>query len=200
MIEIFKREYWSKSYAFLLPLTGMPKTHDFEVAAYVKWNDYSIENYNLIVKIEYGHRYEAFLDYFSKVINENKKGFVTEVYDYEGFSILIYDISEWASDIRLFMRGKYSRMSKEAKEAVELFHIWYKNGKKKINVKIYSCLNPREEQPLLDNMTAIEYASVQYGIDLEELEKVGEICSCCELERETLLLEPSQVDIPVILD
>jgi hypothetical protein len=200
MIELFRTEYWSKSQAFLLPLTGIPKSSGFEVTSYVRWNNYSLQQYNLIVKIEYGHRFEAFQEFFSEVISRKETGFVTEVYDYEGFSVLIYDVSYWAADIRLFSKGKYSKMSKAAKEAIELFHIFYKDNKKKINVKIYSCLNPKEEQLLLDNMTAIAYAAVYYDIELDDLEKIGEICSCCEPERETLVLQPSQVDIPILLD
>lgn len=200
MIDLFKREYWSKSYAFLLPLTGMPKTLEFEVTTYLQWNEYSIDNYNLIVKVVYGQRYDAFQDYFNKVINENKDAFVVESYDFEGFTILIYDISMWKADIGIFLKGKYSKFSKRAKDKIEIFHIFYKDKKKKINFRIYSCLNPMVKQVLLDNLTAIEYAARHYDMEYEVMEKIGEICSKCELERETLILDASHVVIPVRMD
>ena len=54
MIEVIKKvpkgEYWSKSEAFLLPLTGMAKSQKYPVRSYLFWRDYTIENYQLIIE------------------------------------------------------------------------------------------------------------------------------------------------------
>src|SRR3954464_1401080 len=110
--ELLKKEYWSKSKFFLLPLTGIKKTKDFKVKSYIRWDDYSINEYNLIVKFIYGHKFDQFEEYMRENLSTSNKSkaFVTEIYDYEGFSVLIFDISEWASDINKFIKGRYSKI------------------------------------------------------------------------------------------
>ena len=58
IIEIIKSEYWSKSDAFLLPLTGIKKSILTNVRSYLFWKNYSIENYNLIVVVEGSDKFE----------------------------------------------------------------------------------------------------------------------------------------------
>ena len=52
-IEIFRSQYWSKSEAFLLPLTGISRILKYPFETFLFWDDYSIENYNLMVTFTY---------------------------------------------------------------------------------------------------------------------------------------------------
>jgi hypothetical protein len=203
-LGVLKNEYWSKSRAFLLPLTGMVKSNDYEmdVTAYLYWRDYSIENYNLIVKVEYGHRYPEYLAFLSSNVLTGNKGFITETYDFEGFSVLIYDISEWAFDIEQFMKGKYSKMSKEAKEVIEDFHIYYENNEPRVRISIYGCLYPNSKQKILNGKTSLEYVCEEYGFDKDAVKIImerGEICSIVNPNRETLVTE-GQIDSNLVVD
>lgn len=202
MIEIFKKEYWSKSKAFLLPLTGIKKTDDFDITTYVKWGDYSIDNYQLVVKVEYGHRYPEFQEYLKENVLAHRDAFAREVYDFEGFSVLIFDLSEWSQDVEKFIQGQYSKMSLTAKKVIQDFHIF---GNNQINITIWACLFPLSRDPLIEDMTAVDYVIEHYILgknpkpaDHETasfLRKSGELCSLCQFEKETLELEASQIDI-----
>src|SRR5262245_46397191 len=106
MIEVLKSTYWSKSQAFLLPLTGLSKTLQYPVKSYLFWDEYSIDNYQLILHWEY-EDYDEFLSYCRKHVFPvlDKKGCLTEVFDGDGGSVFIVDISEWALDVEMFMKG-----------------------------------------------------------------------------------------------
>lgn len=212
MVNVLKTEYWSKSDAFMLPLTGIQKTKEFDIKSYLYWDDYSIEDYKLIVKVEYGHRYEDFKQYLRDVIFSSKKSLVMQSFDYEGFTILIYDISNWYKDIEIFLTGKYSRMSEDAKSTIENYHIFYENKKPKVNISIYACLYPNiapDPKSVLDNMTPIEYVIKHYvmvgkpdRIDLETAKAIrdcGELCSIYDKSKETLVLV-SQNDSGVVVE
>lgn len=188
MIEVWKKEYWSKSSAFLLPLTGLKKKTDFDIQSYLFWENYSIENYFLTVKVEYGHRYNEFVEFLNLYVFEKKKGFITESFDYEGFSILIFDLSEWGFDIEQFLIGKYSKMSEEAKIAIQNYHSFIKDGKRVIAITISSCLSPHEKVKALGNKTPLEYVITNYDVDAKVMTELGELCSLYDNSKETLVL------------
>ncbi len=183
MTELFGEEYWSKSQAFLLPLTGMSKTLTYKLESYLFWDTYSIEDYYLTVKFTYDN-YDEFLEYCKRKIFP-KLGCLVETYDFDNQTVMILDISEWALDVELFLKGKYSKMSLEAKEMIEDYHTYYDRGNRiKLNIK--AALYPNEKQSVLGNMSAIEYAADNYGLPLQELRKLGELGSIFDREKETL--------------
>lgn len=190
-VEVLKTQYWSKSEAFLLPLTGLPSSQRYKVESFLFWEDYSIENYQLIVKYIYGHKYKEFVKHCKDSIFPilDKKGYLTESFDYEGETVFILDISEWALDIQMFLAGRYSKFSKEAKGIIDKYHSFYKGGIMKSDIKISIALAPYEEYPLLGNRTAIEYVAEHYGIDIGSLKKLSELGSIYDTEAETLIMD-----------
>ena len=106
MIKVLKKvpkgTYWSKSQTFLLPLTGLKKTIKYTIKSYLFWEDYSIENYQIMVVFLYDN-YDEFVDYckkkifpvLDKLINEEKIIFkenkfkISEKYLYTINSILV---------------------------------------------------------------------------------------------------------------
>jgi hypothetical protein len=199
MVEIIRRNIWSKSTAFLLPLTGIKKTRDFEIRSYLYWNDYSIGNFELAVKVEYGHKFQEFLEFMHEGVFKNRNSLIREVFEYEGFSVFIFDISDWAEDVAVFMEGKYSKLSKPAKVKIQKYNSDDNNN---MPISIYCCLFPDEPHEMLGNMTPLEYAVQHYiteykpnKADYESAEiwqKSGELCSIFDMKEETLVLEECQ--------
>lgn len=193
MIEILKGNYWSKSEAFLLPLTGLSKTHKYDLRTYLFWNEYSIEDYYLIVKFSWAN-YEEFLAYCRRVVFSvlDKNGYLVETHDFVaeegGETVLILSISEWALDVEMFLKGKYSRMSRDAKDTITEFHTFYDKGPK-IMIEISASLEPNAKYSMLGNLTAIEYVADNYGLDLAELKKIGELGGIYDKEKETLKIK-----------
>lgn len=189
MIEIFKEHYWSKSEAFLFPLTGLPKTSKYHYSTYLFWNEYSIENYQLIVKFTWDD-YDEFLKYCKVMVFPvlDVNGYLIESYDSENETIFVLDLSEWALDIELFLSGKYSKFSNEAKKKIEKFHT-YMDKIPKIKLHIAVVLAPNTEYEILGKMKAIDYAAKVYNLPLDELQRVGELGGKYQIEAETLELE-----------
>ncbi len=186
MIELLKSEYWSKSQAFLLPLSGLSKTLTYKLESYLFWEKYSIEDYYLVVKFTYDD-YDGFVDYCRRKIfpDLDRNGHLVETYDFESQCVMILDVSYWAKDIELFLKGKYSKFSKEAKELITEHHIYYDKGNR-ISIDIKAALEPNLKQEVLGGLTPIEYAAETYGLPLWELKKLGEVGGIYHKEKETL--------------
>jgi hypothetical protein len=191
-VRVLKSGQWSKSKAFLLPLTRIDR-NDFDVQSYLFWESYSIENYQLIVKFTYGARYDDFMEHCNRFIFPiwDKGGYLIESYDFEGETVFVLDISVWAEDIEKFLKGKYSRFSKMAKDIISEYHSYYEKGIKTIDIDIKGILNPTAKYGILNNQTAIEYVAEEYGLPLEPLLRLGELGSIYDIKEETL------TDLPV---
>jgi hypothetical protein len=191
MIDVLMTEYWSRADAFLLPLTGLSNEESFELKSYLFWNEYSIEDYKLIVSLSC-ENYEEMVAYCRRRVFPilDRNGYLVENYDVEGRSIFILDMSEWAMDIQMFLAGKYSRMSKEAKMKIEKFHRFDGN---KIPIHIFAVLYPNMPMKLLDDMTPIQYISERYEMPLEVLERIGEVGSVFDRMSETILTDVSEI-------
>ena len=191
MIEVLKKlknqgEYWSKSEIFLLPLTGLPKSQKYPIKTYLFWRDYSIESYHLILKFSY-EKYEDFLAYCNRIVFPilDKNLYLIESYDFDKETIFVLDLSEWALDIEMFLKGSYSKFSRQAKESIVEHHTYFDRGAK-IPIEISAIIEPNVKYRLLGDMTAIEYVSYHYNIPLEIMNEVGELGSIYEKEKETL--------------
>lgn len=191
MIQVLKAEYFSKADAFLLPLTGLAKDEKYPVKSYLFWNEYTIEDYNLILEFEYNN-YADFIEYCRTRLFPllDKRGYLVESYDLGNRSIFVLDIGEWAMDIEMFLAGHYSKMSKTMKDTIEKYHTF--NGYQ-IPIYIYAVLYPNIKMALLredgKDKTPIEYVAKNYGFDIEDMKEIGEIGSVYEPILETLLTD-----------
>lgn len=186
MIEVLKDKYWSKSQAFLLPLTGLSKILVYPVESYLFWEEYSIENYQLILHWKWKN-YDTFLTYCKRSIFPvlDKGSCLTEVFDGEGSSVFIVDISEWALDVEMFLKGKYSKMSGDAKDTIDEYHKFYDRGSK-LPPEISAAIEPNTKFKAYGDRSAIEYVAENYGLDIEELTKIGELANPYDKKKETL--------------
>lgn len=188
MAEILKSYYWSKGDAFLLPLTGLKKSEKFPIKSYLFWGENSIRDYRLTLKFIYKREdFENFVKHCRRVIFPplDREGYLIETHDVEDGTIMVLDISDWGNDIDMFLEGKYSKMSRIAKDAIIEYHSFYDKGLK-IPIEISVALEPRAPIKALGNKSGIEYAAENYGLPLAELKKVGELGSMYKEEEETL--------------
>lgn len=185
MVNLLRKENWSD--AFLLPLTGLKKDNNFEMRSHLFWNEYNINDYKLILTFcctDYSDLLQYCKTYVFPMLD--KKGYLLENYDVDSTSIFILDMSEWAKDIEMFILGKYSKFSKEAKDLIERYHTFKKD---KILVHIYAALYPNLKMDILDKRTPIEYAAAEYGLNYDDMKKIGEIGSIFDSIKETLSTE-----------
>jgi len=191
MVDLIFADYWSKSDAFLLPLTGLRKEYEHEMKSYLFWEDYSIVDYKLILTFTY-EDYDKFKQFCKDYIFPKLDigVLLVENYDYMGRAIFILDMSEWAFDIDMFLYGKYSKFSKEAKNVIERFH---RSPQGKIKCYLYSALHPQEKQSLLGDLNALDYLVQNYEFDSEVVHRNGEIGGIYDKNNETLLTHTSQL-------
>lgn len=194
MIEVLKNGYWSKSEAFLLPLTGLSKTHKYPLKTYLFWDQYSIEDHYIMLKFQWDD-YNEFLNYCRRAIFPilDRNGYLVESYDFNNESVLVLSISEWAFDIELFLKGKYSKLSRMAKDKITEFHTFYDKGPK-ILIDISICLDPNTKYPVLENLTAMEYVAKHYGLPLADLKEGGELGGIYDKKEETLIIKKQEVE------
>lgn len=193
-IEVLKSTYWSKSKAFLYPLTGLNKTLSYPVESYLFWDGYSIYNYQLILYWRW-ENYDDFLNYCRENIFPvlDKNGYLMETFDGDNSSVFILDMSEWALDIEMFLKGKYSKLSASAKDTIEEHHRYYERAASKIAPEISAALEPHTKFKAYGGLSAIEYVAQEYGFDLDELTKVGELAPFYDKEAETLKVFSAKV-------
>jgi len=186
MVEILKGAYWSKSEAFLLPLTGLSRTQKYQMTSFLYWEDYSIDNFQLILRFKHDNLVE-FVKYCRKTVFPilDSGGYLIEIYDFENETVMVLDMSVWGMDIEMFLRGKYSKMSRDAKDMITEYHTFYDRGPK-ILIEISAALEPTQKFSALGGVSALEYAADNYGLDLAELKKVGELGGIFDKEKETL--------------
>lgn len=186
MIRLLDREEergWSDD--FLLPLTGLSKDNDLDMKSYLFWRESSINDYKLILTLSCANEEKLIIYVRTEVFPIlDKRGYLLENYDIEGKSIFILDMSEWALDIEMFMKGKYSKMSSEAKRTIENYHKFDGN---KISLQILSVLYPNRPVAILDKLTPIQYVAQHYGLDLQSIENIGEIGSLYDESKERLV-------------
>lgn len=194
MIQVLKDKYFSKADTYILPLTGLPKSTHYSPKSYLFWEDYSIEDLQLIVVYSYVNKHE-FINYCRKYIFPvlDRKCYLMESYDFEGKTVFVLDMSEWSMDIIQFLNGKYSKLSKEAKDRIESFHIYYVKDEPITPVHIYSTLYPskvidKEKGEPLGKMTPIEYVAKNWELNLPLLQQVGELGSIYDIKEETLTI------------
>lgn len=193
MIELLKSEYWSKSDAFLLPLTGLSRTQKYKLESYLFWEKYSIEDYYLTIRFTYDN-YDEFLVYCKKMIFPvlNRYGYLVETYDYGNQTVMVLNIADWAMDIEMFLKGKYSKFSKDAKDSIYEYHTYFDRGPT-ILIGIKASLYPNTKSDVL-GMTPIEYVAENYELSLEELKKIGEVGGIYNKDKETLKGLPEEND------
>ena len=167
------REYFQKSKVFLYPLLGIKKGVRFvPVQTYISWNDIYPKDKNKLlcfytVEEKWTKEFEMFAELFlttNVLFDEmHKIGDLDFLY--------IFDLGTYKRDINKFKIGKYSKFTKRTKEIIMKF--FGETGT--ISEYIESYLYPEFYYE--------DYSEI-LNVEMNDLKKVGELCSKPDLEKE----------------
>lgn len=173
--SIYKK-YFQKSKVFLYPLLGIKRGSSvIPIETYVIWKGYySLEDMKLICV--YDIRNDDEYKFFEKniLIKHNR---LCDFVKINSQAILTFDFSDLDNDWNHFVNGKYSKINIKLKQKILNFFDKYSGN----YAYVHSYLIPEK---YFSN-----YAEL-LDVEVEDLIKVGELCSKPDLEKENLILEP----------
>lgn len=167
------KEYFQKSKVFLYPLLGIKKGVRFvPVQTYISWGDSYTEYRNRLICLYTLDKdnIDEF-EIFSDVYLESSDHFVAknriDMYNF----IYVFDLKEFKTDYTKFLKGKYSKFRKKTKDKIMKFF-----GE-------HSSTSEYIESYLFPEYYWEDYAEF-LAIRETDLQKVGELCSKPDLDKE----------------
>ena len=177
-MEKLYKEYFQKSKVFLYPLLGIKKGVRFvPTQTYLSWGDkYNIDSNKLlclyVTDKDNKNEFTLFSDKKLKTLPVFEKEHIINDYNYLYSFDLTLPLKK--RDLKKFKQGKYSEFSKKTKETIIKFF----GEKGKIAEYIESYLYPEYY---------FEDYSELLNINQEDLEKVGELCSKPDFQKEDFI-------------
>ncbi len=196
-----------KSKLFLLPLTGLLKNKYFKITnTYISSPDLISLEYpdginfdDRIIIVVYSKEYKIKQDniynqvsskfknisieetgwekYETDIINSNKR--LLAVHETIDEFIYTFDLSDWNKDWSNFLKGRYSLLSRKAKDTIKEYR--WPSLKDIERRKLYCYLYPNEENCFKDFAEDLK-------VPIEDLKEVKELCSKPNLKLETYIL------------
>ena len=177
--------YFQKSINFLFPLCADSKPKDIMTYLFCDKIDEDIFSYYIIVKVNKG------IEITDKEFLSN----VSNVYSQKDFDLYILDISKWEKDVNEFLKGNYSKFSKEVKHRILKFYGYIDhNGKLKDTNKInyahfFVYLYPEKyKEAVAEELVSVHKFFNTYEEALNVIKESKELCPIYDLEKETLIL------------
>jgi len=175
-------EYFQKSKVFLYPLLNIKKGIRYVPAeTYICWKGiHQLEDLKFIClyAAEDTDHYRLFEQ---KYLSSHK--LFEEYYDLgKNLHLYIYDYSKFRDDLEMFKLGKYSKFSNKTKTLISKFF----GDIGTISEYIQSYINPKGFHDL--------YAS-HLGVSTDTIEKVYELCSKPDLDKECLQIELPELNL-----
>lgn len=176
-------KYFQKSKVFLYPLLGIAKGQTYvPVETYICWQDafdYTdyrfISVYNSIRSTEY--------IIFEDVVLKQNKMFDSYYKLSNDRHLYIFNIESYKHDFNMFVDGKYSKFSSNAKNKISN----YFSSSKGISKNIKSFLYPEEFHS--------NYAK-SLDVDLSIIKEVHEVCSKPDMKKECLIEKiPNEIQL-----
>jgi hypothetical protein len=174
------RKYFQKSKVFLYPILGIKRgVSVVPVETYISWKGYCNSEDMKLVCV-YDVRTDDEYKQFEKnvLLNHNRLSDYVKVGNQ---LVLTFDFSDLSDDWSHFINGKYSKISMNLKQKILNFFDKYSGN----YAYMQSYLIPEK---YFDN-----YAEL-LGVEPEILIQVGELCPKLDMEKETLVLEPADLD------
>jgi hypothetical protein len=174
------KKYFQKSKVFLYPILGIKRGISVvPIETYISWKGYcSTEDMKLVCvyDIRSDEEYKSFER--NILLNHNRLNDYVKVGNQ---LVLTFDLSDLGDDWGHFIDGKYSKISMNLKQKILNFFDKYSGN----YAYMHSYLVPEK---YFDN-----YAEL-LGVEPEMLIQVGELCTKPDIEKETLILEPADLD------
>ena len=167
-------DYFQKSKVFLYPLLRLKKGLPFVPRqTYIAWdNVYTTEDCRFFCeyKVKYTDKFEKFIKNYLRT-----NPFFEDYIELDSNKhLFIFDFTSLKNDYNRFIAGKYSQLTLESKITIIDFFA----GDGKVSDYIQSFLSPEDSH---------EQYSEFLDVDIETLQKVYEICTPPDLEKETLI-------------
>lgn len=170
------KEYFQKSKVFLYPLLGIKKGIRFvPVQTYISYGDRYAECRNKLIclyVLDKDNKDE--FELFSEVFLENSEFYLNHELIDTYNRIYIFDLKPFKTDYAKFLKGKYSKFRKKTKDLIMKFF-----GE-------HSSTSQYIESYLFPEYYWEDYAEF-LAISEKDLEKVGELCSLPDLNKENLV-------------
>lgn len=174
------RKYFQKSKVFLYPILGIKRgVSVVPVETYINWKGYyKSEDMKLICV--YDVRTDDEYKNFEKntLLSHNRLSDFVKV---NNQAVLTFDLSDLGDDWFHFINGRYSKISMNLKQKILAFFDKYSGN----YAYMHSYLIPEK---YFNN-----YAEL-LGVEPEMLIQVGELCTKPDIDKETLILEPADLD------
>lgn len=173
MIKTLYQDYFQKSKTFLFPALKIARNSSIQVSeTFISWEGmYTPEDCKLLLLYDDVNT-EAFQAFELKVLIAHPLYFTKHQILGTDAAVYVYDYSILKKDWAYFLQGRYSRLSKELKQAILTYY-----GKNSHEYKyIASYLLPEDFFPV--------YAEL-LDIHVDLLTKVGELCDPYNLNKET---------------
>jgi hypothetical protein len=175
MIKDMYRKYFQKSYTFLYPLLGFKRTKDPRpVQVYLHWPEEFSDEERKLVCIYQKEDTDQWVNF------EKNKLMTHSMFDYvvplcDGRIAYIFDMNPVANDYDLFLQGKYSKFSNNAKMHLSDYYGIHTSEW----VYVESFIFPKKYFK--------QYAEILM-VEVEMLQEVGELCDKYNKEKETFKL------------
>ena len=166
-------EYFQKSKVFLYPLLGIKKGVRFvPVQTYISWGDSYTEYRNKLICLytldkDNIDEFEIFSDVYLESSDHFAAKNRIDMYNF----IYVFDLKEFKTDYTKFLKGKYSKFRKKTKDKIMKFF-----GE-------HSSTSEYIESYLFPEYYWEDYAEF-LAIKETDLQKVGELCSKPDLDKE----------------
>jgi len=175
MIKQMYKQYFQKSYTFLYPLLGFKRTRDPRpVQVYVHWPEEFPDDERKLVCIYQKEDTDQWLTFEkNKLMTHTLLDYVVPLCD--GRVAYIFDMNPSAYDYDLFIQGKYSKFSQNAKRHLSDYY------------GIHTPEWAYVESFIFPKKYFKDYAEMLL-IDVATLQEVGELCDKYNKEKETYKL------------
>lgn len=173
------KKYFQKSKVFLYPILGIKRGAGVvPIETYISWKGhYNSEDMKLICV--YDIRKDDEYKQFEKnvLLNHNR---LNDYIKIENQLVLTFDLSDLEDDWSHFINGRYSKISTNLKQKILVFFDKYSGN----YAYMHSYLIPEK---YFSN-----YAEL-LDVNVEDLIKVGELCSKPDLDKENLILNSADL-------
>jgi len=181
MIESLYSKYFQKSKSFLYPALGITKKNKISpIGTYISIKGkIGPEEMRLICVFKTSDD-EEYKDFESQMLLSNP--LFEKHIETKGYKIYIFNMEMYKHDWFSFLLGKYSQLSSVLKKAIRHYY-----GEKSSEYKyIDTYLYPEKYFELYSKLLAV---------DIKILKSTGELCSACDLEKETLEIPKEDLDL-----
>jgi hypothetical protein len=180
------RKYFQKSKIFLYPLLGIKRgTSVVPIQTYIAWDSYYKPEDMKMIATYHVRKDQEFVQFDKNVLLKHHRLTDYVMIDDET-ALYTFDFSDMKDDWKLFLEGSYSRMHKKTK--LQIRNFFEKDSGNYMYVDSY----------LFPEMYFEVYSEL-LRVNEEQLRSVGELCSPPDLDKETLVAVPENLENTKIL-